>query len=93
MLRGSFAAMAPGRPRSQFIRRFARAQRGAMAVEFAIVAFPFLLLLFGIVELALVFIVSMTLETATGDAARMIRTGKICDAKSIVGLSWALHER
>jgi len=76
MLRGSFAAMAPGRSHSNFIRRFARAQRGAMAVEFAIVAFPFLLLLFGIVELALVFIVSMTLETATGDAARMIRTGE-----------------
>jgi Flp pilus assembly protein TadG len=59
-----------------FVGRFLRARRGAVAVEFAFVAFPFLLLLFGILELALVFIVSMTLETATGDAARMIRTGE-----------------
>jgi Flp pilus assembly protein TadG len=59
-----------------FIRRFARARRGAVAVEFAFVAFPFFLLLFGILELAMVFIVSTTLEAATEDAARRIRTGE-----------------
>jgi Flp pilus assembly protein TadG len=68
--------MAYATRRTQFFRRFARARRGAVAVEFAFVAFPFLLLLFGTLELALVLMVSMTLETATGDAARAIRTGE-----------------
>jgi Flp pilus assembly protein TadG len=47
-----------------------------VAVEFAFVAFPFLLLLFGIIELAVVFMVSTTLEAATESAARKIRTGE-----------------
>src|SRR5262245_45049223 len=76
MLRGSLAAMASEEKDQCLARRFLHARGGAVAVEFAFVAFPFLLLLFGLLELALVFIVSMTLETATGDAARMIRTGE-----------------
>ncbi|MDP3660704.1 TadE/TadG family type IV pilus assembly protein [Phenylobacterium sp.] len=62
-------------PRRLF-QRFARARRGATAVEFALVSFPFLVLLFGIVELAMVFIVSTTLEAATESASRQIRTGE-----------------
>lgn len=58
------------------LRRFARARRGATAVEFAIVALPFALLLFGIIELGCVFLVSATLDFATDRAARMIRTGE-----------------
>jgi Flp pilus assembly protein TadG len=68
--------MARPSPRPAFIRRFVRARRGAVAVEFAFVAFPFLLLLFGIVELALVFTAATTLEAATESAARKIRTGE-----------------
>lgn len=68
--------MARGGTRRSTMRRFARAKRGAVAVEFAFVAFPFLLLLFGIVELALVFVVSTTIEGATESAARRIRTGE-----------------
>jgi len=62
--------------RPLFVRRFADARRGAVAVEFAFVAFPFILLLFGILELALVFIVTTTLESATESAGRKIRTGE-----------------
>lgn len=58
------------------LRRFARAQRGATAVEFAIIALPFLVLLFGIIELGMVFLVSTTLSNATDAAARQIRTGE-----------------
>jgi Flp pilus assembly protein TadG len=58
------------------LRRFARAQRGATAVEFAIIALPFLMLLFGIIELGMVFLVSTTLQNATDNAARQIRTGQ-----------------
>jgi Flp pilus assembly protein TadG len=56
--------------------RFARAERGATAVEFALILLPFCALMFGIFELALLFLVSTTLETATEDAARKIRTGE-----------------
>lgn len=58
------------------VRRFARARRGATAVEFAIIALPFLVLLFGIIELGMVFLVYTTLQNATDAAARQIRTGE-----------------
>lgn len=57
--------------------RFARAQDGATAVEFALLLAPFLLLFFGLIELALVFFVSMMLENAVIDAGREIRTGQV----------------
>jgi len=59
-----------------FLRRFNRAERGAAAVEFSLVMLPFLTLVFGIVELALVLLVCTSLESATASAARSIRTGE-----------------
>jgi Flp pilus assembly protein TadG len=61
--------------RSGLLRRFAQAQDGAAAVEFAFVAIPFLLLVFAILELSITFLVSMTLENALMNASRQIRTG------------------
>lgn len=58
------------------LARFVRARRGSTAVEFAIVALPFLILLFALLELGSVFMVSTTLEDATDRAARKIRTGE-----------------
>jgi Flp pilus assembly protein TadG len=55
--------------------RFARADDGAAAVEFAFVAIPFLILVFGIIELGLTFLVSMSLENALMNVDRRIRTG------------------
>jgi Flp pilus assembly protein TadG len=46
-------------------------------VELAIVALPFLVLLFSIIELGLVFVASETLAAATESAARQIRTGQL----------------
>ena len=57
-------------------RRFVRDQNGASAVEFALVALPFLALLFAILETALVFFAGQTLETAVADASRLILTGQ-----------------
>lgn len=55
-----------------------RADRGgATAVEFAFVALPFMFMVFSILEVALIFMVSVTLDNATSDAAREIRTGAI----------------
>ena len=51
-------------------------RRGAAAVEFALVAPPFLALLFAILELALVFFASQALETVTQDSSRLIMTGQ-----------------
>jgi Flp pilus assembly protein TadG len=57
-------------------RRFARHQDGAAAVEFALVALPFLALTFAILETALVFFAGQTLEAAVTDAGRLIMTGQ-----------------
>ena len=57
-------------------RRFVRQQDGAAAVEFALVAAPFLALLFAIIETSMVFFAGQTLETASADASRLIMTGQ-----------------
>jgi len=48
---------------------------GIAAVEFALIATPFFLLLFGLIEISLIFIVSTTLEHGLTEASRQIRTG------------------
>lgn len=57
-------------------RRFIREQNGTAAVEFALIAVPFLALLFAILETALVFFAGQTLEAAVSDASRLIMTGQ-----------------
>ncbi|MBI3702694.1 MAG: pilus assembly protein [Rhizobiales bacterium] len=57
-------------------RRFVRQQDGAAAVEFALVAAPFLALTFAILETAFVFFAGQTLEAAAADASRLIMTGQ-----------------
>jgi len=61
---------------AQLARRFVRRQEGAAAVEFALVALPFLALTFAILETALVFFAGQTLEAAASDSARLIMTGQ-----------------
>jgi len=57
-------------------RRFARHEGGASAVEFGLILLPFLALMFGIMQTALVFFADQTLETAVADSARLILTGQ-----------------
>lgn len=64
----------PSKPR--LWRRFRRADDGAAAVEFALVAFPFFLLVAAIFELGMVFLVDVTLDNAVGRVSRQIRTGE-----------------
>ena len=61
---------------TEFVRRFVRQQDGSAAVEFGMVAVPFLGLTFAILETALVFFAGQTLETAVTDLARLIMTGQ-----------------
>lgn len=63
-----------------FRRAFARFRvdrAGASAVEFALLAIPFLALLFAIIEMGLVFVLSVSLSNATGAEARLIRVGNL----------------
>ncbi len=62
--------------KARLLRRFAKQQEGAAAVEFALVAAPFLALIFAIMETALVFFAGQALETAVTDSSRLIMTGQ-----------------
>lgn len=72
-------------PKQQKPRRFARwrpiravlrNKEGTTAIEFGFVAVPFLLLLFGTIEVGLAFFANQVLSNAVLDAARTIRTGQ-----------------
>lgn len=58
------------------LARLWREEHAATAVEFALVATPFLFLMGAIFELAILFLAGQVLDTATADAARLIRTGQ-----------------
>ncbi len=59
------------------LRRLLRREDGAAAIEFALVAVPFLALLFAIIETALVFFAGQYLETVVADSSRLIMTGQV----------------
>lgn len=54
-----------------------RRTSGSAAVEFALVAPPFFLILFAIFETGIVFFANSTLDNAVTDASRLIRTGQV----------------
>jgi Flp pilus assembly protein TadG len=58
------------------VRRLVRQQEGAAAVEFGLVAAPFLALVFAILETAVIFFAGQALETAVADGSRLIMTGQ-----------------
>jgi Flp pilus assembly protein TadG len=62
--------------RIKIVRRFHKQEDGAAAIEFGLVAAPFLALVFAIMETAGVFFAGQALETATADSARLIMTGQ-----------------
>ena len=57
-------------------RLFCREEKGATAVEFGLVALPFIGLLLAIIETAVLFLAGQTLESAVDNTARLIRTGQ-----------------
>jgi Flp pilus assembly protein TadG len=60
----------------KFISRFCRAKQGSAAVEFAIIAIPFFLLLYAVIDTSLVYFATQTLENGVSAAARQIKTGQ-----------------
>lgn len=64
------------RLRPRLLGRFRRSQDGATAVEFAIVAVPFLMLLAAIIETAMMFWTSQVLEESVSQTSRRLLTGE-----------------
>ena len=62
---------------SLLFRRFRRSEDGTSAIEFGIVALPFMGLLIAIFETTLIFFTQSALETGVANAGRMIRTGQV----------------
>ncbi len=58
------------------LRNWAKDESGFTAVEFAVVAIPFIMLLFGTLSVCLYFFTNFTMENAVWQAARAIRTGQ-----------------
>jgi Flp pilus assembly protein TadG len=65
-----------GRRLRQRRRGFARDERGATLVEFAILALPFFSIVGAILETSVVFLSGQILESAVQDVSRLIRTGQ-----------------
>ncbi len=61
--------------RANFLR-WMRSHAGSAATEFAIVAPILFFFLFGMIETGFIFFLDTTLQNATQDAARLVRTGQ-----------------
>jgi len=57
------------------LRRFAGNRQGAAAIEFAILALPFFLVIFAIIEIAIMCFVDAGLDAALHKTARQVRVG------------------
>lgn len=60
---------------------FARDDKGATAVEFALVGTPFLALVVALIQTFLVFFAQELLESVTRQAARLVMTGQVQSAQ------------
>jgi Flp pilus assembly pilin Flp len=58
------------------LRRFRRDQSGATAIEFAFVAAPFFFMMFALIELGVLFVLDVALDSAVSHTGRLIRTGQ-----------------
>lgn len=67
----------PPRPKRSILRRFTRSQDGAAAIEFAILALPYFLIVFAILETFVAFIGEQVVSNGVDVMARKVRTGEI----------------
>lgn len=63
--------------RSTDSKSYRRSEDGATAVEFALVGIPFIFMIIGIIEMALMFTAQSLLEASVSQAARQIRVGAV----------------
>jgi Flp pilus assembly protein TadG len=57
-------------------KAFGKNERGAVLIEFALLALPFFTLIYAILETSIVFLAGQILDSAVQDASRKIRTGE-----------------
>ncbi len=62
----------------------ARDDKGAVAIEFSILALPFFTIIFAILETAMTFFAQQLLESAVQDVSRFIQTGQA----QAIGTDW-----
>jgi len=58
----------------KMFRQYKKDKKGATAVEFALVAVPFLVFIFSILEMGMLFLSQTSLKNAVRETARLIRT-------------------
>lgn len=73
----SWCAKARRRLRRVARRMRSTARAGSAALEFAMIAPVFFVLLMGLIEAGVIFFAQSVLQNATNDAARLIRTGQV----------------
>ncbi|PDT49716.1 TadE/TadG family type IV pilus assembly protein [Sinorhizobium fredii] len=66
------------------LRRLLRDRSGVAAIEFALVALPLFMIIFGILECAAMFFIDSALDAAVHKAARIIRTGKAAEGNMTI---------
>jgi Flp pilus assembly protein TadG len=71
------SAAATSRHQPTFVARFRANKRGAVAIEFALIALPFFLMMFAIIEISLSFAAQEVMANATDDVSRQLRTGQL----------------
>src|SRR5262249_1409779 len=71
------------RAHSRWLHRLVETQAGSTIVEFAIVGFPFFLLLLGAFDIGFYYWGTQELENATAYGARLVRTGQVQTAPGI----------
>ena len=76
MLAAAIQKFVRGPARSPSSRNFVRCSKGAAAVEFALVATPFIALLVAILQTIIVFFAQRVLDEVTEEASRYIMTGQ-----------------
>jgi Flp pilus assembly protein TadG len=62
------------------LRAFGKRREGSTAVEFAMVALPFAIMMFSVIEIAFVFVLDSALENAVIETGRRVRTGQASTA-------------
>ena len=61
----------------KLIHRWIKRKEGTTAIEFSLMAIPYVMLTIGIIELSIMYAAASLLEGATSSASRMVRTGQI----------------
>lgn len=74
------AASAQRHRRFSLLRRFRRNTKGVVAIEFAMLALPFSMLVFAILESSISFAAQQVMTNITDDVARQFRTGQVRSA-------------